>query len=424
MTEDLKMDINFLEACTWAVNRRDNDGPLVSGNGKYVVTGGEKGIPNDVDYRVLLYLLCLVQDNGWMQSIDLSQYTPSSLIKGVRGTTSNPNGKIIDRFFETLERYSDLNIKFLEDSYVSRDKNKKVTKTTESFNVLSFSRQTNPPRVEFNGFFLEKLRESLHYRHMSLREYRNIGNPTAMRLFELLEKSFLKGTEWKINVKGLADKVGISAKYVSHIVPKLETAMKRINSATGDRYELATDTAGNVLVDNECVIFFRVGDEYRPTFSDKPKAVPAPRPKAKPKAEQAKDLPPLHESVLAAIPASHRTDKALLQAFMHVVDQLDERHAIILAESVDPGRVKNYASVVMGMKRDGKLVSRAEELAAAPKAQTTDEKMGKNYRYVVGILHKSGEETFRKMCKHRNLDPEKALAWAKANPDQDPRNKK
>ncbi len=77
----------------------------------------------------------------------------------------------------------------------------------------------------------------------------------------------------------------------------------------------------------------------------------------------------------------------------------------------------------MGMKRDGKLVSRAEELASAPKTQTVDEKMAKNYKYVVSILHKGGEESFRKMCKHRKIDPEKALTWAEANPDQDPRKK-
>lgn len=132
----------------------------------------------------------------------------------------------------------------------------------------------------------------------------------------------------------------------------------------------------------------------------------------------------LSPAVLTAIPEAHRTDKALLQAFMHVVDQLDERHAILLAESVDPKKVKSYPKVIMGMKRDGKLVSRAEELASAPKSATFDEKMAKNYKFVISILHKGGEEAFQKMCRHRKLDPQKALSWAEANPDQDPRNKK
>ena len=422
MTEDIKMDINFLEACTWLVNRRDKRDsgvPLISGDGRYVVTCGDKGIPNDVDYKTILYLLCLAQDNGWMQVIDLSKYTPSALIKGVRGTTSNPNKKVIDRFFETLDKYSDMQIKFLRDSFVSRDKNKAVTRTTESFHILSYSTETTPPRIEINGLFLERLRQSLHYKHMSLREYRNIGNPTSMRLFELLEKSFLRRDEWKINVKRLADKIGIKAKYISHIIPKLVTATERINKATGDRYALAVGDDGKVFVDNECVVFFLVGPKYEPDFTKKPKPQ---RPKAQPKPKPKKNFAPaLSQAVLNAIPAKHRNDTHLLRVMQAVVDKTDDRHAIMLAESVDPAKVGSWVRVIMGMDRDGVIVRNAKELAS--QTQTLNEKLVKKYIYMIGILKDTDDETFRDTCAHHKINPEDALAWAAANPDQDPRNK-
>ena len=53
-----------------------------------------------------------------------------------------------------------------------------------------------------------------------------------MRLYEILVKIFQEREEWKIEAKKLAQKIPMNEKYVSDIVPKVKTAIRRINEET------------------------------------------------------------------------------------------------------------------------------------------------------------------------------------------------
>ncbi|MBI9079513.1 MAG: hypothetical protein JEY79_07220 [Pseudodesulfovibrio sp.] len=410
--ENIRWDINFIEVCTWSVNRRNTSSTLVSGDGKYEVSCGGEKLPTDVDYKTLLYLLCLAQNNidnngDWMRIIDLTQYTPSSLIKGIKGTSNNPNQEAIDRFYDTLKRYSNMRIKF-DQSYHVHDASGAKGKVAESFNVLSFSRNLDPPRIAFDELFLDRLRQSLHYRNLSLNEYQRISNPTAMRLFELLEKSFLYNRPWKINAKRLAEKIGINAKHISHITLKLQIAINLINEATGNRYELEMKTADGketVNVDNGCVTFKLVGTQYVPAFQkpqkkeeQKKTSKPSPRPFDS-------DLP---TTILSAIPATDRSDKEVTRILDELIRMKGENAAAVIIKYCLSKKPRSFAAYLVTMSKKTNLAILAEtEIANGGLLSQRELQM--HYR-LKRCLH-YGEDFFLEKCEKYEMDPVAVREW-------------
>lgn len=54
----------------------------------------------------------------------------------------------------------------------------------------------------------------------------------ALRLYEILVKTFYKRDTWEIDIKRLAEKIPMSEKYIAHIIPKVKAATTRIKSNT------------------------------------------------------------------------------------------------------------------------------------------------------------------------------------------------
>jgi hypothetical protein len=146
------------------------------------------------------------------------------------------------------------------------------------------------------------------------------------------------------------------------------------------------------------------------------------------KKTEVKDKPEpvaLPDNVLSAIPAGYRKDSKALEVMGRVVDKISDRAAIILAESLDKPSTKSWAALLTSIdQREGIIAYTTELMEKADKkgTKTLDEKLVKKYIYLTGILRDTDDELFRETCAHYKINPDDALAWAEANPDQDPRN--
>lgn len=270
MTKDLKiipswptkLDNNLLHFGFGGIDDSTPTRTLELGNGKVTIIamqeeGSDKEVvvPNSKDKKRLVALLSVAMASrggrtiGGEWNASVEGMTVGRFLHLCDGTPK-PSQKAYARFKETLRRWMSVKIRFHGSFRDGTDKNGKAIYCDSEIHVVdSFKirRGGNATfTVNFNSDFIRLLRDSRFYSWISSKEYSRMKSPVAVRLFEILEKSYHRPVSkdrknrpvFSIEATELGAMIPLKEKYPSQILRKVEHAFKQVEEATNGRYEL------------------------------------------------------------------------------------------------------------------------------------------------------------------------------------------
>jgi len=221
----IKQNINFLENPLWLPNLKQNS--VWGGYDGYIYRTG-KLAPDKTDS---LFLYCWLQEsqlNNWKKDIELTKY---EILKRCNMSACARN---YDRIIESLFRWHNLSIGFKGRWYNGKDYNSKIFGVIDNIS----EEKGKPLKITFNSNFLYEIQNSDFCKYINFEELKELRNPTASRLHEILSKTFKGRNEWAIDAHKLANKIPIQEKYLTHIIAKIQPAVKRITQKTNLHLDL------------------------------------------------------------------------------------------------------------------------------------------------------------------------------------------
>lgn len=235
MPKDLiKQDINLLEYPIWFQDTRLahtlNEGYLWKDKEGFIYRAGYKP-PVKTDLLFLLYFLMLAQRNKYKPLIETTRF---NVLKGCGLTDGQDN---YERLKDSLERWKMVGIKFEGNFYGGK------AKKIMNFGIIDhweINKETKVLQVRFSPEYLLLVQNSSFYRYINFSEIKTLRTPLAIRLFEILSKSFQGRHSWEIEALKLAQKIPMVEKYPSHIVLKIQPAISRISKHTALKIALTT----------------------------------------------------------------------------------------------------------------------------------------------------------------------------------------
>ena len=220
---EFKQDINFLEYPLWMQRERDNTKIAKFTDVEGYTFEALGGIPSKVDILFLYYILTISQQENWTQQLTLSRY---KIMESCGVIPSAPNYK---RLEESLDKWKQVQVSFAGTFYTGK------VYSFMKFSIIDyygFNETDKKIEIHFNGKWLEKIKASEFYKFVSFDRMKELRSPLALRLYEILGKTFYKRDVWEIDVLKLAGKIPMSEQYIAHIIPKIEAATKRIREKT------------------------------------------------------------------------------------------------------------------------------------------------------------------------------------------------
>jgi len=231
MTKNIKQDINFLEYPLWQPEIKSKEAKVWKDREGFIYRAGYK-VPSKTDFLFLLYLLMRSQQNDWKDDM---VFTQKEILKGC----SLEAGKWWrDRLKDSLERWANVTLKFEGTFY---DGTEYLVMNFGIIDDWDIEKDTRHLRVRFNPKWLLRIRESNFFKYLDFEQIKALQGPIAIRLYELLIKTFKGRNTWKIDARKLAEKIPIKEKYPAHIIKKVEAAVKRINSNTSLKIDLEVE---------------------------------------------------------------------------------------------------------------------------------------------------------------------------------------
>jgi len=223
MKELIKQDINFCEYPIWFQDSKQQGAGLVWTDRKgFTYRIGYK-MPTKTDVIFLYYLMLRSQRAGWKDELTLTQR------EILRGCGIPPGKRDADRLKDSLERWKMVGIKFTGTFYDGKDYQ------TLSFGVIDewdLEKGTGHLNIRFAHKWLEWIKNSNYFRYIDFQQMKSLGSPLAIRLYEILIKSFQGRNEWSIDTLKLATKIPMKQKYVANVLPKIIKAVDTINAKT------------------------------------------------------------------------------------------------------------------------------------------------------------------------------------------------
>ena len=130
---------------------------------------------------------------------------------------------------DSLERWKMVGIKFQGTFY-----------NGENYDTLNFGiidswgieEKTKKIWIRFSPEWLLKIKESNFFKYLDFEQIKTLRSPVAIRVYEILIKSFQGRNVWEIDALKLAAKIPMAEKYVSDVIPKIKAAVNRINEKT------------------------------------------------------------------------------------------------------------------------------------------------------------------------------------------------
>jgi len=228
----IKQDINMLEYPLWMQDERlpskipEDKGFIWQDREGYVYRCGYK-VPTKLDIIYLMYLLYRSQQEGWKEEIELSRY---EVLRSCGYSSCRPAD--YERLEDSLERWKMVGIKFQGTFY---DGKRYIALSFGVIETWKIDEQSKKLRVRFNREWLTRIKNSSYFKYLNFDQIRALRSPLAMRLYEILAKSFQNRDEWVIEAKKLAQKIPMKERAVAHIIPKIKAAVNRINAKTSLR---------------------------------------------------------------------------------------------------------------------------------------------------------------------------------------------
>ena len=227
--KQIKQDINMLEYPIWMQDEKlpskieEDKGFLWKDREGYVYRCGYK-VPTKLDIIFLMYLLYKSQQLGWKEEIELSRY---EILKACGYSSCRPAD--YERLEDSLERWKMVGIKFKGTFY---DGKKYIALSFGIIDTWKLDENTRKLKIRFNKEWLTRIKNSSYFKYLNFDQVRELRSPLAMRLYEILIKSFQTREKWIINAQKLAEKIPMKERMVAHIIPKIKAAVNRINSKT------------------------------------------------------------------------------------------------------------------------------------------------------------------------------------------------
>jgi len=257
--EVIKQDINFLEYGLWVpVKGRNNTVTIIDKEG-YTLES-VRGIPTKVDILCLYYLLLNSQEHGYSENVRTTFY------QICKGTDIQLTKATKQRLIEALELWKRVTVTFKGTFYDGKTYNRLVFGIIETIKVSDDKRYVD---IRFNKEWLLKIKESNFFKYISFNEMKHLRSPVAIRLYEILCKSFYKRNEWKIGVQKLKDKIPLQEQYYSHIKKKIISSVNIINNKTSLNISVDIQKKGK----NDGVCVFKKHEKHLKQFMDEEREV-------------------------------------------------------------------------------------------------------------------------------------------------------
>ena len=232
--ENVKQNINFLEYPLWfqdeIVASNTEQGMIWKDREGYVYKAGYKA-PVKTDAIFLLYLLMQSQRQNYGRELSLTRY------QILRDCGLAVNAQWYNRLEDSLERWKMVGIKFVGTFYDG-----------ESYSAINFGiidswsihEKTKELKVTFSPSFIKMMLGKGFFKYINFAEFKRLRSPLATRLYEILCKSFYGRDTWEISAAKMAEKIPMKERYPAHIVPKIKTAINRINKCSDTKFLLET----------------------------------------------------------------------------------------------------------------------------------------------------------------------------------------
>ncbi len=224
MNDNIKQDINFLEYPLWMQSSQIADGQVITWEDREGYKfEASRGVPSKVDMLFLYYLMLESQNNNWNNIVRFSRY------KILNACGMIPSKEKRDRLIQSLEAWKRITISFSGTFYTG------IKYSTLEFGIIDywgFREDDQRIEIHFNPLWIEKIKQSEFFKYLSFGQMKRLRSPLALRLYEILGKTFYKRDVWEIDVLKLAGKIPMAEKYIAHIIPKIEAATKRIREKT------------------------------------------------------------------------------------------------------------------------------------------------------------------------------------------------
>jgi hypothetical protein len=222
MVNLVKQDINFCEYPIWFQNPEQSEGLVWKDQKGYIYRAGFKA-PTKSDVIFLYYLMLQIQKGNWKDTI---LTTPYRIIVDC-GLAKSKYWR--ERLRESLKRWENVRIEFNGLFYNG------IEYQTLSFGIIDswgIEEKTKKLWIRFSLEWLLKIKESNFFKYLDFEQIKTLRSPVAIRLYEILIKSFQGRDVWEIDALKLAAKIPMAEKYVSDVIPKIKAAVNRINDKT------------------------------------------------------------------------------------------------------------------------------------------------------------------------------------------------
>ena len=223
MSKLIKQDINFLEYPIWHVDFKSNEeGKIFRDIEGYTYRAGYK-VPTYIDVIFLYYFMLVLQNKDWKNEIKTSKYNV------LKNCGLSRSVYYMKRLEDSLERWINVTLKFQGTFYDNKEYK------SLNFNIINdwyIDEKDKKIFIEFNKFWIKKVKESQYFKILNFNELFKLRNPIATRLYEILIKTFQNRDTWEIDAHKLAKKITLNKKYYSHIKQRIKTALNKINKKT------------------------------------------------------------------------------------------------------------------------------------------------------------------------------------------------
>ncbi len=306
--KQIKQDINMLEYPLWMQDEKlpskipDDKGFIWQDREGYVYRCGYK-VPTKLDIIYLMYLLYRSQQEGWQEEIELSRY---EILKSCGYASCRPAD--YERLEDSLERWKMVGVKFQGTFY---DGKRYIALSFGVIDTWKIDEQTKKLRIRFNREWLTRIKNSSYFKYLNFDQIRSLRSPLAMRLYEILVKSFQSREEWTIDAKKLAQKIPMKEKSAAHIIPKIKAAINRINTNSAFKVALIIERPKR----GQAIFTFRrlkgQVDEANLILEKTP---------------MQEDIQALLSRLLSLVPEKHRSKKTIRDMIMRALRQHDEEY--------------------------------------------------------------------------------------------------
>jgi hypothetical protein len=236
MREEVKQDINFLDKPLWMQTTVKDTKEIITWEDqegyKFECAGYA---PGKVDMLILYFLMLESQNRNWGDKLVLTQYAVLNGCGMVMGKRQR------ERLKQALEAWRRTTISFSGTWYSGKKYHDMEFGIVEYWAIREKDKKLE---IRLNQNWIEKIRQSEFFKYVSFTQMKSIRSPLALRLYEILVKSFFRRTTWEIDALKLAAKIPMSEKYFADITPKIKTATKRVSEKTDLNVKVAVVKQG------------------------------------------------------------------------------------------------------------------------------------------------------------------------------------